>query len=368
MTMLSAHTSRAIHNKGRAALYSIAAEYDCDFDDVVALLGTTSHTSIPSAHNPFTRLESTTQSQPEVSSSLHAPAAQTDGEAPPASPSVAPIIEPQPSAEAVQASGTSQGGNLSPRGGLSNSLPGAECAEDRAPIPEAPKPLPNDEIMRRPAEAKTSEQGTLSSEPGGVQDRCESTPPTPSRPRKDTARANILAIHAEHPDWPSKLIAQHLGISEDAVRATASRKGIKLVSWWDYERALKAETRQALAASVAKPPEAEAPTVEPQVQPAPELPPLSKPSERLRPLVENDVSDVLHRPRKAQSGRFYLREKAVIGQPPRWVHQSLSPCPTGPGPLMTLDRKWAWFDTMDRYRGALKQWPQITSMIKEAVQ
>jgi hypothetical protein len=339
MTTLSAHTSRAIHNKGRAALYSIAAEYDCDFDDVVALLGTTSHTSISGAHSPFTRLDVTTlsetripvstPSQPAESSSRHAPAAvPTDGQ------------------------------GLSP----SRPLPSVE------PIPEAPKPLPDDEEMRRPAEAKTSEQGTLSSEPGGVQDRCESTPPTPSRPRKDTARANILAIHAEHPDWPSKLIAQHLGISEDAVRATASRKGIKLVSWWDYERALKAETRQALAASVAKPPEAEAPTVESQVQPAPELPPLSKPSERLRPLVENDVTDVLHRPRKAQSGRFYLREKAVIGQPPRWVHQSLSQCPTGPGPLMTLDRKWAWFDTMDRYRGALKQWPQITSMIKESVQ
>lgn len=344
MTTLSAHTSRAIHNKGRAALYSIAAEYDCDFDDVVALLGTTSHTSITGHHSPFVRLPDTTPSQSEAPSKPHAPAADTP---------------------ASQAAGDTTGAEVSSSlasAPVENSVAGDPVTL----IPEVPKPLPDDEEMRRPAEAKTSEQGTLSSEPGGVQDRCESTPPTPSRPRKDTARANILAIHAEHPDWPSKLIAEHLGISEDAVRATASRNGIKLVSWWDYERALKVETRQALAASVAKPPEAEAPSAEPQAQPAPELPPLSKPSERLRPLVENDVTDVLHRPRKAQSGRFYLREKAVIGQPPRWVHQSLSPCPTGPGPLMTLDRKWAWFDTMDRYRGALKQWPQITSMLKEA--
>lgn len=271
----------------------------------------------------------------------------------------------------------------------------------------------------------------------------------PSKPTNK--RAMVLATHAEHPDWPSKLIAQHLGISEEAVRATASRKGLKLVSWWDYERSLKAQTRQALAASVAKPSEAEVPPVEPQTAPepetpppatpapakritmadkiaayvadhpnatarevadaigakitsvhwaansagielrkmtseelseatskginasralapaTPELPPLSKPSERLRPLVENDVSDVLHRPRKAPTGRFYLREKGSIGQPIRYVHQSLQPSPSGPGPMMTTDRKWAWFDTMDRYRGALKQWPQITSMIKEAV-
>jgi hypothetical protein len=272
------------------------------------------------------------------------------------------------------------------------------------------------------------------------------TSPSVKPSKRGNKRAQVLATHAEHPDWPSKLIAQHLGISEDAVRATASRKGLKLVSWWDYERSLKAQTRQALAASVAKPPEAEEPPVEPQAAPKPEtppadtpapakritmadkiaayvadhpnatarevadaidakitsvnwaaksagitlrrmisaelseatskgitgrrasvpakpeLPPLSKPSDRL-PLPPPIVRPA----RTTPTGRFYLREKAVIGKPVRYVHQSLSPCPTGPGPLMTLDRKWAWFDTMDRYRGALKQWPQITSMIKEAV-
>ena len=70
---------------------------------------------------------------------------------------------------------------------------------------------------------------------------------------------------------------------------------------------------------------------------------------------------------KGPQGRFYLREKTEIGKPSRWVHQSLAPCPTGPGPLMTLDRKWAWYDTMERFKGAVKVWPELAEMRKEAV-
>lgn len=356
------------------------------------------------------KMVSATPSQPEATSKPHAPAADTpatqaagvttDGGAQTsslASPSVQPTPEPQPSAEAVQASGTSSRVDLSPSDGLSSSLPGAECAEDRAPIRK--------------------------------------------RPRKETARSLVLATHTEHPDWPSKLIAQHLGISEDAVRATASRKGLKLVSWWDYERSLKAQTRQALAASVAKPPEAEAPPVEPQdatapetplaptpaparrvtmadkivayvadhpnatarevadgigakitsvnwaaksagvelrkmtseelsratsrginasraLAPAtPELPPLSKPSERL-PLPP----PVVRPARREPSGRFYLRDR-VTGF---FVHQELSPSKTGDGPLMIFGRQYAWCDTMEKYKGAKKKWPELASMRKEA--
>lgn len=353
--ILPAHTQRIIFHKAMASAHLIAAEFDCAVSDVLDLLVTA----------PFT------PSQPRASLT-HATAADTP---------------------ATQAAGVTTDGEVAPPPSTSPSV-------------------------------------------------------KPSKPTNK--RAQVLAVHAEHPDWPSKLIAQHLGISEDAVRATASRKGLKLVSWWDYERTLKAQTRQALAASVAKPPEAEAPPVEPQAAPEPEtppahtpalakritmadkiaayvadhpnatarevadaigakitivnwaansagielrkmtsaelseatskginasralapakpeLPPLSKPSERLRPLPEDDVSDVLHKPRRAPSGRFYLREKGSIGQPIRYVHQSLQPSPSGPGPMMTTDRKWAWFDTMDRYRGALARWPQITSMIKEA--
>ena len=70
-------------------------------------------------------------------------------------------------------------------------------------------------------------------------------------------------------------------------------------------------------------------------------------------------------PRPPQ-GRFYLRERTDITGTPRYVHQSLQPCPTGPGPLMTSDRKWAWFDTMERFKGAVKKWPELASMRKEA--
>lgn len=268
-----------------------------------------------------------TPSQPEASSKPHAPAADTpatqaagdttDGEAPPkpSSPAVDPdtsavtAAEEQARHEPVDEWATPPE-RVDPV--VANSLPGAECAEDRAQ--------------------------------------------NPKRPRKETGRAKILATHALHPDLPSKLIAEHLSISEDAVRATASRKNIKLVSWWDYERALKAKTRQALAAAVEKPQEAVEPPEEPEAKTAPDLPPLSLPSERLPPPSVRPV-------RSAPSGRFYLRDKTTG----HFVHQSLQPNPAGDGPMMTFDRKWAWYDTMERYRGAKKRWPQIEAMRKEAV-
>lgn len=344
----------------------------------------------PSACNsgrlsPNTPQKEITPSQSEGSSSPHAPAAvTTDGEglssSRPSSPSVEPIPE------------TSDAGA---HGGL-NDLPSA--AVESVPLTTDSPANEGDESDVAPETAQRTMEPDAANGGGQRADAVAlgSAVETGALPSKrHTKRQQVIDCHKANPDWNSFQIAEHLGFGAAHVQVIAGQCGIKLPraprtppenmrdkviavaaahpDWTLRQIASEAGCSLGTASkwakdAQAKPPEAEAPSAEPQVQPAPELPPVSKPSERLRPLVENDVTDVLHRPRKAQSGRFYLREKAVIGQPPRWVHQSLSPCPTGPGPLMTLDRKWAWFDTMDRYRGALKQWPQITSMIKESVQ
>ena len=296
-----------------------------------------------------------------------------------------------------------------------------------APIP--PSPLPGD-----PA----GEAGSLTHAP------TSSAAFSPTRGRPDTTRAKIVAVHAEHPEWPSKLIAEHLGISEDAVRATASRKKIKLVSWWDYQRAVAKETAAALrqaAQPIQAPEPAPAPETPPAITPEPATGP-SKPkrvtlADQIRAHVADhpnatlvEVADAIgakmqavgwaaqkagitlrkrtheersiasakgaqkrgkplvpatiappddsaiqpdetvmpepqalraFRPAAPTTTRFYIRDHDG-----RYLHNSLTKCPTGPGPLMTTDRAWGWCDNAQRYRGALKLWPEIATMRKVA--
>ncbi len=118
------------------------------------------------------------------------------------------------------------------------------------PIPEAPKPLPDDEKMRRPAEAKTSDQGALSSEPGEVQDRCESTSPTPSKPKRVTQRQRVRECHEAHPDWGAMEIAEETGLSKANVWSIASQIGIKFAG---KTNTTTEALRKAVEASPAKP-------------------------------------------------------------------------------------------------------------------
>lgn len=293
-------------------------------------------------------------SQPEAPSKPHAPAADTpatqaagdttDGEVVPP-PSTSPSVEPTPE--------TSDAGA---HGGL-NDEPSA--AVESVPLTTDSQANEGDEsdvapeTAQRTMEPDAADGGGQRADAEALGSAVETGAPKHLAPKTRL----VVQCHADHPDWPVKVIAAHLGLTKGSVSGHAAIAKIKLPSQTEWDKAQKLRTTEALR----KPPVAEALSDEPQARPAPELPPLSKPSERL-PLPPPIVRPV----RTTPTGRFYLREKAVIGQQPRWVHQSLSPCPTGPGPLMTLDRKWAWFDTMDRYRGALKQWPQITSMLKEA--
>lgn len=323
--------------------------------------------------------------------------------------------------------------------------------------------------------------------------------PTPSP--EGSNRDRVEQCHHEHPEWPSKVIAQHLGMSHDAVRAAASRRKLKLVSWWDYQRGLppeqrtvqvrpkagptqrdrvrdaiagyplagakelaaildmsehsvraiasqigarlptladiKAATTEALKAAQPKPVEAESPPseAEPAAEPEPQSEPTPRKHKRitladkirghlviqpdatlrdvatatgasltsigwaaqkagitLRKYTAEERSEATARGalkralppaapqpvssaapaiapehhgaiKRAPQGRFYLRDKDG-----RYVHQGLLASPTGAGPMMTEARAWAWYDTMERYKGAKRKWPELASMRKEAAQ
>ena len=362
------------------------------------------------------KMVSATPSQPET----HAPAADTpatqaagdttDGGVQTsslASPSVEPTSEPQPSAEAVQASGTPQGADLSPSDGLSSSLPGAECAEDRAPF--SPETAPSGEAAQAAAvgESPALQAPSIGAQPMGGKDVAppEDTQRTQTldaaaqgstlagettgsavgsgapSPRM-SKREQVRACHIEHPDWTSHQIAEHLGFGVQHVQIMASHLSLKLPrapragtenlrdkvlaviaahpEWALRKVATEAGCSLGTAAKWAKeggskPPEAEKTSDEPQAETAPDQPPVSLPAERLPPPSVRPA-------RSAPSGRFYLRDKTTG----HFVHQSLEPNPAGDGPMMTFDRKWAWYDTMERYRGAKKRWPQIEAMRKEA--
>lgn len=227
MTILTALHSSRIRNLMLGYAHNLAADNGCEVSDILALIGNL-------ADSP-----SSTPSQPNPPSDV-----QTDGEV------IAPIT---PSVE---------------------------------PIPEAPKPLPEDaghsaaSFENPPAEAKSSDQGALSSEPGEVQDRCVSTSPTPSplpgdpadgadippnrvsapsaafspAPKRTKGRAQqVEAAINEHPDWPDIKIAELIDCDPAYVRRTAARLGRELPSRREWHKAQQALTAEALRATQEKP-------------------------------------------------------------------------------------------------------------------
>ena len=309
MALIPIHTARQLRNASMSALYRVAYEHDVDLSDVMA---------------------SITPSQPS-------PASQA---------SAARTYPPVP--VAVQAEGVSQ---------AASSADHSDIVQPISPITAAPAANPD-----KPTEpqAKHAAEGALSSEPGEVQDRIGvSTSPPPSL-KRGTKADLVRRCHEEHPDWPAKMIATHLGLSRGSVSGNATIAKIKLPSQREYDEAQRAATTEALKTAPAKPQEPVERAGPPTPRPEPKQPPAPIPAE---PFDDDEPAPVIRRVMKAPTGRFYLREP---GGDMRFVHQSLQPSPTGPGPLMTSDRKWAWYDTMERYRGAKKLWPELADMRKEA--
>lgn len=247
----------------------------------------------------------TPPSQPGEASRSHAPAAQTDGAAEP----------PVPTEPSVDLSGL--------------------AAHEQGPIPSPAVP---------PAgEAADGQAETLLSEPSVA---------PPSKAKRKMAYARVKEAFEANPSGTATQIAA-------VARVHPSTAGTWLKQ---LRKDVAAKTTEALKAPPAKPQEAVEPPPAPEARPEPEQPPATIPVARALPLPPPVVKPM----QKGPQGRFYLREKTEIGKPSRWVHQSLQPCPTGPGPLMTLDRKWAWYDTMERFKGAVKKWPELKDMRKEA--
>lgn len=358
MTILSNHAASRVRNRSMGVLHLIAASESCEVSDILALL-------IP-------------PSQPGQTSSSHAPAAQTDGEG---SPQAAPSVAQSQAKASTDGGATEQAHEIpadSVTGDVSRASLGAGTEAPNSPE-MASEVVGGFPVAAAPhhAEQRGERKATRGANPGTSLASADVTAGE-TAPLRQTKRQQVIDCHEANPDWNSFQIAEHLGFGAAHVQVIAGQCGIKLPPAPRPEQPNMRDkviavveanpgltTRQiaeaagcslGTAARWAKEARENAPAV-------PELPPLSKPSERLRPLVENDVTDVLHRPRKAPSGRFYLRDK-VTGH---FVHQSLQPASHGDGPMMTMDRKWAWYDTLDRYRGAKKRWPQIAEMRKEAV-
>lgn len=207
---------------------------------IVATEGTASNPSKTQVPEPYSRLNSTTPSQPEVLT--HATAAQTDGKA--------AVLPADPS---VDLSGL--------------------AAHEQGPIPSPAAPSADD--------AADGQAETLLSEPSVA----------PKSKRVHGRQELVIQTHREHPDWPDSVIAKHLGCHDAYVRTTANRLGLILPSRRDYEETQKAKTTEALKASPAKPQEAVEPPPAPKAQPTAKQPPASKSRKRSGPSIKSQVFD-----------------------------------------------------------------------------
>jgi hypothetical protein len=64
-----------------------------------------------------------------------------------------------------------------------------------------------------------------------------------------TLREQVRMCHLEHPDWPAKVIAAHLGCPSGTVSGYASKLGLSLPSVASYEAAQAAKITEALRAA-----------------------------------------------------------------------------------------------------------------------
>jgi hypothetical protein len=364
--IISKHHELRIHNLGMSAVYRIAADEGVTPSTVIGLLST----------KPFT------PSQPEVSP--HAPAADTPatqaagettdgGEASsslPSSPSVDPSPEPQPDPSAVQADAAPLRDVTSPAE--------SDAAEISAPIPAGRTPwgkaperfaaiVANREPMtvKEVAEAlgyktvsavrRMGEQigyefrkvkpDEFSAAVKAGQERAGVVKPAMSNPAR-TQTDRLRECHEANPTWPASKIAEVTGVPRANVRGLARWAKLNIPSEDDYLRTIGE-----------LPP---LPEPEPTPDPVPEHVPAPD------PVPQPELAVVTPPPesrRLAPSTRFYVRDELD-----RYLHQSLERSPTDTGPLMTINRKWAWFDTEQRFKGAAKRWPEIEGFRKEVPQ
>lgn len=257
--IFTAQTQRAIRNKGMAAVYGIAAEFDCEPGDVLDLLVTTSFTE--------TSIPVSTPSQPNPPPS----AVQTDGEGPSSSRPTAPSVDHY----ALDTADLDRS-----RVHLANCI--MNCGtriyegDDHLVVP------PNDEFYCAACAATEFPPSPL---PGDPADGADIPPnrvsapsaafsPAPKRTHTKGRGKLVEASIREHPDWTDQMHAAALGVDPAYVRRTATRLDLTLTSRLAVRKAQQDATTEALRAATEKPKEPEdraeppTPRSEPKSQPA----------------------------------------------------------------------------------------------------
>lgn len=210
-----------------------------------------------------------------------------------------------------------------------------------APITEAPKPLPDDDEVHRPAEAKTSDQEpSVSDGSGGAHDGLPVRPATQSTPDKSgeavaspapTLTARIAALIAEHPDWSGNQIHK-------------SMPGTKLDSVKGIVSAMRRKAREAAAASQKAPPPTE-----------PKQPPAS-PRAPIASIPSGSGSAIVTKPMVRPKGtQFYLRNDAG-----EYLHCSCE--------SMTGDRNYAWRGNEQHLVAVRRRFPLAQDLREQVIE
>ncbi|MGV8950101.1 MAG: hypothetical protein ACOH2M_03285 [Cypionkella sp.] len=188
------------------------------------------------------------------------------------------------------------------------------------------------------ASASLATQPEPATPPPAIPDAATEPPP----PAKRFTLADKIRAHlASHPDATLAEVTEAIGGKMSAVGWAAQKAGIVLRKRNAQERS------EASARGRARLPDTLTPPDESSIQPD-------------ETVMSAPQAVHQYRPAPLTTARFYVRD----GQG-RYLHQSLERSPTDTGPLMTTNRKWAWFDNSQRYRGACKKWPEIETMRKE---
>ena len=170
-------------------------------------------------------------------------------------------------------------------------------------------------------------------------------PPVPEvadKPRRVIIADQIKAHLFDHPDATSRDVADAIGKSITSVAWAARKAGIKLRKLTPEEHA------ETVRAAVGK------------AEPARSLLPKGDAIQPDETVMGSTFKSGHRVPSQSSPTRFYVRDKAG-----RYLHQSLERSPTDDGPLMTINRAYAWFDNAQRFAGAAKKWPEIETMRKE---
>jgi hypothetical protein len=366
MTILPAHVQRDARNLATASLSILAYEFECEVADILALLNQ----------------QPASSSQPQAAAaSTPAPVdAQAEGE--PSSLSATPSPEPQPTKAAVQMQASAEGPQAAEGVVIPASLAGAEGIVDRQSSPATDQsgeasasPAPRERILA----LIDAHPNWTASEIAAQADVHVSTVremfrqiaagnDAPKRLTKAEREAKLLAMFADGNQPTANEAAIALGYTgQGGVRKLATKLGLTFRTVTKNETIKRIQDGMSRSAERSgpwkrKPRKAAEPVQAPTPQPEPEQPPVS--TAVALPPVQEDVTDALHVVRRpSTSARFYIRDAKG-----RYLHQSLEASPTDDGPLMTSNRKWAWFDNAQRLAGATKKWPEISAMRREAPQ